>query len=224
MSFRPASSAPAVGVLMSGGLDSAILTGHFLAEGRKVQPFYVRCGHYWESTEAAAAEKFLDAIRRPELLPLVTLDLPMRDVYGDHWSMTGSNIPSAKTPDDAVFLPGRNAILLIKVALWCQLHGLTELALAPLAGNPFDDATDEFFDHLEKTFGHLGGLQVRILRPFRHLHKPAVMRLGKDLPLGLTFSCMNPQDGLHCGVCNKCGERRQAFQDSHLADPTEYAH
>lgn len=212
-----------VGILMSGGLDSAILAGTLLAEGRAIQPFYVRCGLSWEPAEQAAAERFLKAIHSHKVRPAVTLELPLSDLYGEHWSITGRRVPAAETPDEAVFLPGRNALLLIKPALWCQMHGIDELALAPLAGNPFGDATDEFFESFEQMTGHLGGAALRILRPFRRLHKRQVMQLGKDLPLELTFSCINPQGERHCGACNKCAERRRAFQDAGLADPTDYA-
>ncbi len=46
---------------------------------------------------------------------------------------------------------------------------------------------------------------------------------GRAAPLGLTFSCLAPQRGLHCGACNKCSERRRAFVEVGLHDPTEYA-
>ena len=58
MSIFPASTSSVIGVLMSGGLDSAILIGQLLAEGREVQSFYVRCGLAWESIERAASERF----------------------------------------------------------------------------------------------------------------------------------------------------------------------
>ena len=50
------------------------------------------------------------------------------------------------------------------------------------------------------------------------------MRLGRDYPLGLTFSCIAPERGLHCGGCNKCAERQEAFRDAGMADPTRYVH
>ena len=34
------------------------------------------------------------------------------------------------------------------------------------------------------------------------------MALGRGLPLELTFSCIAPVAGQHCGRCNKCAERR----------------
>jgi 7-cyano-7-deazaguanine synthase len=45
---------------------------------------------------------------------------------------------------------------------------------------------------------------------------------GKELPLHLTFSCINPTQGVHCGTCNKCAERRKGFRDAGLADDTAY--
>lgn len=219
----PSHDPPATGLLLSGGLDSCILAGRLLDEGWRVQPFYIRCGLFWESAERTAAEKFLAAIAQPRLAPLVTFDLPLADVYGNHWSLTGENTPSDTTPDEAVFLPGRNALLLLKPSVWCQLHGIHALALAPLAGNPFGDATDEFFADFEAMLGHLGAAPPKIHRPFRQYHKREVMLLGRDLPLELSFSCISPQAGLHCGVCNKCGERRAAFRDADLPDRTRYA-
>jgi 7-cyano-7-deazaguanine synthase len=41
--------------------------------------------------------------------------------------------------------------------------------------------------------------------------------------LELTFSCIDPQEGEHCGRCNKCAERRRAFATSGLVDRTTYA-
>jgi 7-cyano-7-deazaguanine synthase len=64
---------------------------------------------------------------------------------------------------------------------------------------------------------------VRVERPYAGLHKVAVVRRGRDFPLGLSFSCIQPIGERHCGACNKCAERRQAFADAGLADPTEYA-
>ena len=58
------------------------------------------------------------------------------------------NVPGADTPDEAVYLPGRNALLAIKAALWCQLHDIDVLAVATLKSNPFDDASASFFHHL----------------------------------------------------------------------------
>ena len=218
-----------IGLLLSGGLDSGILLGHLLAAGRAVQPFYVRGGLRWEADELSAVSRLLSALAGQRLSELVVLDMPAADLYRDHWSVTGRGVPDADTPDEAVFLPGRNALVILKPALWCQMHGIEELALAPLVTNPFPDATGAFFDLFERTLSQAVEKPLRIVRPFGHLHKREVMQLGRELPLELTFSCIDPvrvapdEPGLHCGRCNKCAERKAAFQDAGVEDRTKYA-
>jgi len=220
--MSPSSREGELAVLTSGGLDSAILLGESLRDHPAVWPLYVRHGLYWEQAELAHLRRFLDASRTPALRPLTVLEMPVADVYAAHWSITGRGVPGADTPDDAVFLPGRNVLLVAKAMLWCRLHGVGAVAMAPLGSNPFPDATCEFFRDYEAIVNRAIGASVRVLRPYAELHKIDVMRRGRGLPLHLTFSCIRPVDGRHCGSCNKCGERRQAFRDAGLADLTEY--
>lgn len=229
------SRSPAVGLLLSGGLDSAILLGQLLQGDRDVQPFYIRAGLFWERHELAATERLVahfqtteqrldpDHHPRAKLRPLVVLEMPLADVYDNHWSVTGRGVPDGSTPDEAVYLPGRNALLLIKAAVWCSLNGIDELAMAPLGSNPFSDATPEFFDGFQAVINVATAGNLVLSRPFAPLHKTEVMRLGSSLPLELTFSCIAPVGEHHCGQCNKCAERRQAFASAELDDPTVYA-
>lgn len=214
-----------VGLLLSGGLDSSILMGRLLEQGETVQPFYIRSGLYWQDAEFQAVRDYVAAWPVLALRPLVTLDLPLADVYGEHWCVTGRHVPDSASPDEAVYLPGRNALLVIKAALWCQLHHVPALALGTLASNPFADATPAFFHDVETALNRGGGSRLKIVRPLEQLDKRAVMELGREYPLGLTFSCISPRGRLHCGACNKCAERQAAFRllDT-TVDPTEYAH
>jgi 7-cyano-7-deazaguanine synthase len=209
-------------VLISGGLDSAILLGESLRTHAFVQPLYVRCGLYWETAELDHLRRFLAALSSPALQPLHILDMPVCDVYPEHWSLSGQDVPGADTPDEAVFLPGRNVLLLAKAILWCHLHDVAEVVLAPLESNPFPDATPAFFADFEAVVNRAVGGSVKVLQPYLGLHKPEVMRRGAELPLELTFSCIRPIQGRHCGQCNKCAERRKAFRDAELQDRTPY--
>jgi 7-cyano-7-deazaguanine synthase len=208
-------------VLISGGLDSAILLGDALRR-QPVVPIYVRCGLSWEPVEFAYLERYLAALACPGLKPLVTLNEPITDVYGLHWSVTGQGVPAIGTADEEVFLPGRNVLLLAKSLLWCHLHRVPAIALGSLQTNPFPDATPEFFRGFQEIVNRAIAGKVEVLLPFGGMKKVAVMQLGKGLPLEHTFSCASPKNGLHCGKCNKCGERRDAFADAGMADPTGY--
>ncbi|HVS39816.1 MAG TPA: 7-cyano-7-deazaguanine synthase [Gemmataceae bacterium] len=221
----PASSAvdpSGLAVLVSGGLDSAVLLAEALLTRAPVQPLYIHCGLFWEPAELDHLRRFLAAVAAPALRPLHVLEMPVRDLYPPHWSLTGEGTPGADAPDEAVFLPGRNVLLLSKAMLWCSLHGFSELALAPLESNPFPDATPDFFAAFEAVVNRAVGGRVRVVQPYLRLHKEDVIRRGRDLPLELTFSCIRPRNGRHCGVCNKCAERRRAFREAGAPDRTPY--
>jgi 7-cyano-7-deazaguanine synthase len=209
-------------VLISGGLDSAILLGDALRRHAAVVPIFIRCGLAWERVERAYLDRYLVALARPDLKPLVVLDQPVRDLYGDHWSTTGVAVPDATTPDEAVFLPGRNVLLLSKALLWCHLHDVPAVALGSLQTNPFPDATPEFFRDFQNVVNRAVGGRVEIHLPFGGMKKIDVMRLAGDLPLEYTFSCIHPSGDLHCGRCNKCAARKHAFNPGGLAHPTRY--
>lgn len=220
MTSRPATDS--VGVLASGGLDSAILVAHLLAQGQRVEPIYIRSGLVWQTAELAALQRFLAAIATDRLGELVLLDLPLGDLYRGHWSVTGDNPPAADSPDEAVFLPGRNALLLVKAAVWCQLRGIGQLALAPLGTSPFEDASEAFFRDFQAAINRGVKQPVRLVRSFGQMTKRQVMQLGRELPLELTFSCIAPVGELHCGRCNKCAERQAAFHEAAIVDRTIY--
>ena len=67
-------------VLMSGGLDSALLLGRVLARGERAVPLYVRCGLYWEKVELYWLRRFLREARSPRVASLRVTGLPLRAV------------------------------------------------------------------------------------------------------------------------------------------------
>jgi 7-cyano-7-deazaguanine synthase len=188
----------------------------------RVAPLYIRAGLRWESSEIAALSRFFEEVGADGLDALIMLDEPIAEVYGPHWSTDGRAVPGSETADEAVYLPGRNLLLTVKAAVWCRLRGIPRLALGSLGSNPFPDSTPEFFRRLEELLNLALGGELRLIRPFDHLHKADVIARGRDLPLHLTFSCINPIDGLHCGACNKCAERKRGFRDAGVLDRTIY--
>jgi 7-cyano-7-deazaguanine synthase len=208
-------------VLASGGLDSAVLLLHEAQRG-VVQPIYVVEGLAWEQTERSMLQRFLDAVSvSGRIRPLVVLELPMRDVYPPtHWAVTG-HPPAYDTPDEDVYLVGRNLTLLSKAGVYGALHGIGRIAIGPLAGNPFPDARPEFLDLIGRALSLGLDATITVEAPFLQLHKEAVIRHGAALgvPFELTLSCMNPQGTRHCGACSKCRERKDAFKAAGLMDP-----
>ncbi|MEU9480528.1 7-cyano-7-deazaguanine synthase [Streptomyces sp. NPDC048191] len=217
-----------VTVLASGGLDSCVLIAD-LARSATVHPLYIKFGLAWESQERYALKRFLDALPSGTAVePLSVMEMPVASVYGHHWSVTGENIPDTRAPDIEVELPGRNLMLLAGAALWSSMRGVNALALGSLEGNPFSDASPEFFrQYAECLSTGLAPHRIEILTPYRHRTKTELISTFPDLPHELSLTCMAPRTDakglLHCGACNKCAERRHAFVAARLHDSTRYA-
>jgi len=215
-------------VLLSGGLDSAVLLAEEAAAG-EVQPIYVSVGLAWEPAEQAMVARFLESgplqARADRVRRLVSLSVDMRDVYdATHWAMQGRP-PAYHTPDEDVYLPGRNVILLGKASVFCAASGIDRLVLGTLAHNPFPDATPDFFGSMARALSIGLAAPIQIDAPFVSMSKADVIRLGQslDVPFELTLSCMQPNHGRHCGRCSKCRERIEAFREAGVPDPTQYS-
>jgi 7-cyano-7-deazaguanine synthase len=211
-------------VLLSGGLDSAVLLAAE-AEHARVHPVYVSVGLAWEAAERAMVEKLLAApIFDGNVRPLSVVEFNMRDVYSpNHWAITGTP-PAYDTRDEDVYLAGRNLVLLTKAGVVAAARKIGRIALGPLAGNPFPDATPEFFASMARSLSLGLNHHVEIATPLVSMHKEDVIKLGTRLrvPLADTLSCMNPSGTVHCGLCSKCRERRDAFAAAGVSDPTTY--
>lgn len=211
-------------VLLSGGIDSAVLLGEVARSCPRVVPVFVRFGLNWEVCEEAAVRRYAAALGRENIESLRVFDMPLRSVYGSHWSTTGESVPDYDSPDEAVFLPGRNVLLLAQPVIWCHLNGVRNVALGTLKGNPFPDSTTAFVQDLERLLNRALSATIRIVRPYHELTKRDVLRRGAPFPLGETWSCIRPIANQQCGQCNKCAERQRGFADAGLPDPTVYAH
>lgn len=210
-------------VLVSGGLDSAVLLKDALRSYRSVQPLYVRAGMRWEPAEFRHLGRLLRALRSPRLRRLIVVEAPLADLYGRHWSTGGRRPPGYRAGNASVYLPGRNIALLSKAATFCALRGIPVLLSGILDGNPFPDATRPFLRAMERALSAGLGTRVRILAPYLRLTKRSVIRRARGLPLEHTLSCNDPKRGRHCGSCSKCAERVRAFRRAGVPDPTAYA-
>lgn len=240
-------------VLISGGLDSAVLLAHEATRGR-VHPLYVSVGLSWETAERAMLERLLASLTLDaRIAPLSSVEFSMRDIYAPaHWAIRGTP-PRYDTPDEDVYLLGRNVVLLTKAGAIAAAKRLPRIAIGPLAGNPFPDATSAFFAAMGKALSLGLDHPTEIAAPFSSMHKEDVIKIGASLgvPLELTLSCMSPvrdfggsrdsnlpatsgsvdpagsiASGIlprHCGLCSKCRERRDGFAAAGVVDPTVYS-
>jgi 7-cyano-7-deazaguanine synthase len=208
--------------LASGGPDSAALLLHLSRRFTRVFPLYIRAGLSWEKPELAAMHRFLRSARIPGVAGPRVMALPSTDIYRGHWSVTHKNVPGARSASRSVYLPGRNLLLISKAAVLAPLLKAGSIAIGTLKGNPFNDATRCFRYAMSKAVSLAMGTPIRVIAPFTRLHKEDLIKMSARLPLHLTFSCINPVRGRHCGKCNKCAERMGAFRKAGITDRTGY--
>ncbi|HXC61667.1 MAG TPA: 7-cyano-7-deazaguanine synthase, partial [Nitrospiria bacterium] len=207
-------------VLISGGLDSCVLAAELSHQYLTLFPVYVKGGLFWEPVELFWLQKFLSSLKTRTIQPLTILRMPLDDLYQNHWSLTGKQIPAYHSDDRKVYLPGRNILLLAKTAVYCEMHGIQNIALGPLKANPFPDSTPGFFKTMQNALDLGLNARLNILTPLAKLSKADVLKKGAGLRLDFTFSCLSPQGYHHCGRCNKCAERILSFRNAGIEDKT----
>jgi len=121
-----------------------------------------------------------------------------------------------------LYLPGRNVLLVSLAAISFIQRGISTFALGVLRSNSFGDSTPRFFSNLTSCLSQSLGVKVKIITPLSRLSKVDVIKSAREVALGLTFSCINPVRGNHCGRCYKCTERRKSFTKASVVDPTKY--
>ncbi|PIQ85040.1 MAG: 7-cyano-7-deazaguanine synthase [Candidatus Omnitrophica bacterium CG11_big_fil_rev_8_21_14_0_20_45_26] len=211
-------------LLLSGGIDSAILLHRLLQKKCTVYPVYIQSHYLWEHAELYWLKKLLHRLKSSAYLKSLTvLKTRMDDVLKHSWAINGKAVPGRSSRDEAVYLPGRNLLLIAKVSVFAAQNRISQIALAPLASNPFPDATHRFFRHYAKTLSLAFNTDFTIKTPFRTNRKYRLLQSVPYFPFELTFSCLHPKSYRHCGRCNKCMERKRAFRRSGLEDKTIYA-
>ena len=169
-------------VLLSGGLDSAVLARRRsgarrgAADLRQRRP-RVGSGRARDRRRAFSRARALGGRVRP----LVSLGVDMRDVYAaTHWAMQGRP-PAYHTPDEDVYLPGRNVVLLGKAAVYCAAAKIDRLVIGTLAHNPFPDATPEFRAAMARALSLGLDRPLQIDAPYANTEKAEVIRRGAAL-------------------------------------------
>lgn len=130
----------------------------------------------------------------------------------------------------ATVVPNRNAIFLSVATGLAVAIGADTVAIAVHAGDHpiYPDCRPAFIAAFEQQarlanegFSHP---DLRIEAPFLASTKVDIVRLGAELGVDLaaTWSCYRGGDR-HCGTCGTCVERREAFHDAGVIDPTAYA-
>ena len=171
-------------VLFSAGLDSAVLAAAEAQRG-SVHAVYVSCGLAWESAELEAVDRLLATPPFRSVGPAARLTFTAQDLYPpSHWALTG-HPPSFDTPDEDVYLTGRNVMLLSKAGIYCASAGIARLVIGTLDHNPFPDATPAFRAAMASALTLGLAHPLTIEAPYAQMSKADVIRRGAALGVPL---------------------------------------
>jgi len=213
-------------VILSGGMDSAVLLAHFLDAGHIVSALSVDYGQR-HRIELEHAHALADYYR----VPWECADLSaLRPLLAGSSQTSEVPVPYGHYADASMrvtVVPNRNMILLAVAGAKAIGMAADQIAYAAHAGDHpiYPDCRPEFVDALEAALLLADWQQVRIARPFIRWTKAEICTRGAGLrvPFELTYSCYEGRSDRHCGRCGTCVERREAFTLARVPDPTRYA-
>jgi len=212
-------------VLCSGGMDSVTALYRARREHDVVASLSFNYGSKHNPRELPfAAEHAAKLGLRHEV---VALDF-MNRLFASDLLASGGTIPDGHYEAENMkqtVVPFRNAIMLSVATGFAESVGAEGLVIAAHGGDHaiYPDCREEFMQAMGDTMrlGTYAG--IRLLRPFITLSKSQIaaegVRLGVDF--ARTWSCYKG-GAIHCGTCGTCVERREAFVEAGLPDPTEY--
>lgn len=140
----------------------------------------------------------------------------------------GDAIPSGNYDEEnmkSTVVPFRNGIMLSIACGLAESRGLKRVLIANHGGDHaiYPDCRPSFINAMDAAMRAGTYVNVEIAAPYTHLTKADIVRRGAKLGVdyGETYSCYRGGEH-HCGTCGTCSERREAFREAGIPDPTEY--
>jgi 7-cyano-7-deazaguanine synthase len=224
---------PAV-VLVSGGMDSAVVLAIAREQGYAVHALSVRYGqrHTSELDAADRVARALDAVAHK------TVAVDLRSIGGS--ALTDADIAVPEDSDGHVigagipvtYVPARNTIMLSLALGWAEVLGSADLfcGVNAVDYSGYPDCRPEFIAAFERlanvaTRAGVEGAGFRVHAPLLRMSKADIVREGVRLGVdfALTVSCYQADaDGRACGHCDACRLRADGFAAAGVPDPTRY--
>ncbi|XP_024359138.1 uncharacterized protein [Physcomitrium patens] len=202
---------PSSVVLMSGGIESAVLLYNWRSSSALLHPLYINYGQRGAAMEERASDKICNNLG----LELSRIDM---SAVGNKFRELQHGAKSF------VPLPHRNLVILGLAASYASQVGSSKVALGLNKDDlgSYSSASQNFMDSFRSTAASLEP-PVTLIAPLSHFTKAEVIRLGKRLgvPFADTYSCMVGRP-VHCGRCHQCRSRQLAFASASEQEPAGF--
>jgi 7-cyano-7-deazaguanine synthase len=208
-------------IVLSGGPDSAAVAYWAIKQGYKIYPITFNYGQIAIKETESAKQIAKKLGTTTKIIDLSAL----KKIFSNVTSLCNTDIPLTMEFSAPIIVPFRNAIFLSAAVAYAVAVG-AEMIFYGAQGSdePFyPDCRREFYEAFEKA-ARLGTCQeITIQAPFSSKSKSDLFSAGAELgvPFELTWSCYRDR-AKHCGKCESCNNRKKAFKEAGIADPTEY--
>jgi 7-cyano-7-deazaguanine synthase len=212
-------------VLLSGGMDSVTALYWAQAEHEVVGAVSFDYGakHNHREIPLAAWHCAQSGVKHD----IIDLDFVNR-LFASDLLKSGGDVPEGHYADETMkktVVPFRNGIMLAIACGLAESREAEALVIAAHSGDHaiYPDCRERFMQGMAAAMREGTYAKIELLRPFIHLDKTGIAKLGASLGVdyGKTWSCYKGGE-VHCGKCGTCVERIEAFKLAVLEDPTVY--
>ncbi len=210
-------------IVLSGGMDSVTMLYEFASEIKVAVSFDYGSKHNAKEIPFAALHCQQLGIQHI----VIPLDFMTR-YFKSSLLMGGEDIPEGNYDDEnmkSTVVPFRNGIMLSVAAGLAESHGLKRLFIANHFGDHaiYPDCRAGFIKAMNEAVSEGTYEHIRIEAPYTDINKTDIAKRGAKLGINYaeTWSCYKGGEK-HCGKCGTCMERKEAFREAGLTDPTIY--
>lgn len=209
-------------VLLSGGLDSAVVLGIAKHLDRDCLALSFDYGQR-HKVELEAAKKIAAHYTTPH--KLIVIDTK---AFGNSSLVSDIHVPKDRKAEDRqkgtpnTYVPARNSLFLAFAMAQAELWQAEEIYIGANAlDNAYPDCRQGFIEAFQgllniATAQALAGNAPKLVAPLIAWNKAQIIAEGKKLnvPLEKTFSCYDPtRQGTPCNRCDACVLRAEGFKD-----------
>lgn len=210
-------------IIVSGGMDSITLLYEYKKDIALAVSFDYGSNHNKREIPFAELHCRMLGIKH------ITIPLDFVHKYFKSSLLDGDDtIPEGHYADEnmkSTVVPFRNGIMLSVGCGIAESNGLKQVMIANHFGDHaiYPDCRATFIGAMSEAMSHGTYEHIKIFAPYTNITKTEIVRRGKALGIdyGETWSCYRG-GRKHCGKCGTCVERKEAFREAGIMDPTEY--
>lgn len=210
-------------IILSGGMDSVTLLYGKVEEIALAVTFDYGSNHNKREVECAAYHCKKLGIEH------ITIPLDFIHRYFKSSLLEGADaVPEGHYAAESMkstVVPFRNGIMLSIACGLAESRGLKRVCIANHFGDHaiYPDCRSNFIANMNAAMVRGTYQHIMIDAPYTGMTKTDIAKIGRKLGVNYskTYSCYKGGEK-HCGKCGTCVERKEAFREAGIEDPTEY--